>query len=64
MKIGTIVWYLLILAVGIIFMLLGVSAPVGVLLFFVGLFLLIWGNKRMEKEDKGEVGDWPWDKKK
>lgn len=62
MNTGTVVWYLLIIAAGIILSLLGISAPIGILLFFIGLFLLIWGNKRMDKEDKGEVNDWPWKK--
>ena len=63
MSTGTIVWYLLIIAVGVIFMILGVPTPIGILLFIVGLFLLIWGTKRMKKEDEGEVSDWPWKKK-
>ena len=63
MSTGTIVWYLLIIAVGVIFMFLGVSTPIGILLFIVGLFLLIWGANRRIKEDKGEANDWPWKKK-
>jgi hypothetical protein len=63
MSTGTIVWYLLLIAVGVIFMLLGVSMPIAILLFIVGLFLLIWGPKQMKKEDEGEASDWPWNKK-
>ena len=63
MTTGTILWSLLIIAVGVILILLGVSTPIKILLIIVGIFLLIWGANRRIKEDKGEANDWPWKKK-
>lgn len=52
MKTGTVVWYLLLIASGIIAMLLGVTAPVGIILVVIGIVLLFWSSKKMDQEDR------------
>ena len=68
MKMGEVIYAGFFIAVCIIFYLLEVMFDIpayfGVICFVVGIILLISGSKRMEKEDKGEIGDWPWSKKK
>ena len=53
MTTGTVVWYLLLIAAGIIALLLGVTAPVGIILMVIGFALLIWSGKKMDQEDRG-----------
>ena len=67
MKMGEVIYAGFFISVCIIFYLLKVMFDIpayfGVIAVVVGILLLISGSKRMEKEDKGEVKDWPWSKK-